>query len=160
MVAAARVGGPIALKADFAPPADAGDIDAVLLGLDGEAAVRAGWLELERRVGLSGRAWTGAIVQPLVGPGADVLVGAVSDPDLGPVMAVGLGGRQAGLGSSRPRFARCPRTDVEADELIDASHSVAIQLDGFRGGPALDRIALRELLLRFALLLAGVPRAG
>ena len=156
VVAADRVGAAIALKADFEPPADAGDIDAVLLGLDGEAAVRAGWLELERRVGLSGRVWTGAIVQPLVGPGADVLVGAVSDPDLGPVMAVGLGGRQAGLGSSAA-FRPLPGTDVEADELIDASHSVAIQLAGFRGGPALDRIALRELLLRFARLLDKCP---
>lgn len=154
--AAARLGGPIALKADFAPPADAGDIDAVLLGLHGEAAVRAGWAELERRVGPSGRAWTGAIVQPLVAPGADVLVGAVSDADLGPVMAVGLGGRQAGLGATAA-FRPLPRTDVEADELIDASRSVAIQLNGFRGGPALDRIALRELLLRFALLLQECP---
>jgi acyl-CoA synthetase (NDP forming) len=154
--AAGRVGGPIALKADFAPPADAGEIDAVLLGLDGEAAVRAGWSELERRVGPSGRPWTGAIVQPLVAPGADVLVGAVSDADLGPVMAVGLGGRQAGLDATAA-FRPLPRTDVEADELIDASRSVAIQLDGFRGGPTLDRIALRELLLRFALLLAECP---
>jgi acetate---CoA ligase (ADP-forming) len=156
LAAAARVGGAIALKADFVPPADAADIDAVLLGLDGDGAVRAGWIELERRVGLSGRAWTGAIVQPLVGPGADVLVGAVSDPDLGPVMAVGLGGRQAGLGATAA-FRPLPETDVEADELIDASRSVTIQLGGFRGGPVLDRIALRELLLRFALLLHECP---
>jgi acyl-CoA synthetase (NDP forming)/RimJ/RimL family protein N-acetyltransferase len=38
-VAAARsIGGPIALKADFPPPAHAGDVDAVLLGLEGAAA--------------------------------------------------------------------------------------------------------------------------
>ena len=37
-----------------------------------------------------GSSWTGAIVQPLFLPGgADVLVGAVADPDLGPVLAVG-----------------------------------------------------------------------
>ncbi len=156
IAAADRVGGAIALKAAFEPPADAGDVDAVLLGLDGEAAVRAGWVELERRVALSGRAWTGVIVQPLVAPGADVLVGAVTDPDLGPVMAVGLGGRQAGLGSSAA-FRPLPATDVEADELIDASRSVATQLAGFRGGPALDRIALRELILRFSRLLHECP---
>jgi acetate---CoA ligase (ADP-forming) len=154
--AADRLGRPIALKADFVPPADAGDVDAVLLGLDGEVAVRAGWVELERRVEPSGRAWTGAIVQPLVAPGADVLVGTVSDPDLGPVMAVGLGGRQAGLGANAA-FRPLPGTDVEADELIDASRTVVTQLTGFRGGPALDRIALRELLLRFALLLDECP---
>jgi hypothetical protein len=48
-------------------------------------------------------------------------------------MGIGLGGRQAGL------------------------ESVATQLDGFRGSPPLDREALRELILRFALLLRAVP---
>jgi acyl-CoA synthetase (NDP forming) len=156
VAAAAEMGAPIALKADFPSPADAGDVDAVLLGLHGEGAVEAGWHELARRVALSGRQWGGAIVQPLVAPGADVLVGSVSDPDLGPVIAVGLGGRQAGLGATAA-FGPPPSTDVEADELIEASRSVAIQLEGFRGGAALDRLALRELLLRFALLLHECP---
>ena len=46
---------------------------------------------------------------------------------------------------------------MEAAELIDASESVSTQLDGFRGSPALDREALRELILRFALLLRAAP---
>jgi acyl-CoA synthetase (NDP forming) len=91
-----------------------------------------------------------------VAPGADVLVGAFSDPDLGSVMAVGLGGRQAGLAET-VAFRVPPATDVEADELIDSSGGVATQLDGFRGAAALDREALRELILRFALLLREVP---
>ena len=131
----AEIGGPVALKADFAAPAHASDIDAVLLGLEGEAAVRSGWRELERRVQTAGREWTGAIVQRLVAPGADVLVGAVSDPDLGSVIAVGLGGRQAGLAET-VAFRLPPITDTEADELIDASEGVATELDGFRGSPS------------------------
>ncbi len=150
------IGGPVALKADFAAPAHAGDIDAVLLGLQGESAVRSGWHELERRVRAAGREWTGAIIQRLVAPGADVLVGAFSDPDLGSVIAVGLGGRQAGLAET-VAFRVPPATDVEADELIDSSGGVATQLHGFRGAAALDREALRELILRFALLLGEVP---
>ena len=153
---ALEIGGPVALKADFAAPAHASEIDAALLGLEGEAAVRSGWRELERRVQTSGREWTGAIVQPLVAPGADALVGTFSDPDLGPVIAVGLGGRQAGLAET-VAFHLPPATDIEADELIDASTGVATQLDGFRGAPALDRQALRELILRFALLLGQAP---
>ncbi|HEY7076754.1 MAG TPA: GNAT family N-acetyltransferase, partial [Solirubrobacteraceae bacterium] len=156
IAAAAALGAPIALKADFPPPAHAGDIDATLLGLAGEDAARAGWEELERRVGAAGREWTGATVQPLVEAGADVLVGAVADPQLGTVMAVGLGGRQAALNRSAA-FRLPPHTDVEAGELIDASAAVATQLDGFRGGPALDREALLDLVLRFALLLEAAP---
>ena len=98
VAAAAGADGPVALKARFAPPAHAGDVDATLLGLEGEAAVRGGWRELERRVVAAGRPWEGAVVQPLVSQGADVLLGAVADPELGTVMAIGLGGRQAGLG--------------------------------------------------------------
>jgi acyl-CoA synthetase (NDP forming) len=153
---AAEIGGPIALKAEFAAPARAGDIDAFLLGLEGEAAVLAGWRELERRVRSAGRRWIGAVVQPLVPPGADLLVGALSDPELGPVTAIGLGGRQAGLGRTAA-FRLLPVTDMEAGELIDASESVATQLDGFRGHPPLDRDAVRELILRFSLLLREVP---
>ena len=154
---AAEIGAPVALKADFAAPAHASDIDAVLLGLEGESALRSGWRELERRVRAAGREWTGAIVQRLIAPGgADVLVGAVGDPDLGPVLAVGLGGRQAGL-SRGAAFRLLPGTDAEADELIDSAEGVATQLDGFRGSALLDRQALRELILRFALLIRKAP---
>jgi hypothetical protein len=128
----------------------------VLLGLEGESAVRSGWRELERRVQTAGREWIGAIVQPLVAPGADVLVGALSDPDLGSVIAVGHGGRQAGLGETAA-FRLPPTTDAEADELIDAAEGVATQLDRFPGAARLDREALRELILRFALLLREIP---
>jgi len=154
--AAAAVGGSIALKADFPPPAHATDVDAVLLGLEGEAAVRAGWHELERRAQAAGREWRGAIVQPLVEHGADVLLGALTDPDLGKVMALGPGGRQAGLGRD-VAYRLLPTTDIDARELIDGSESLSTLLDGFRGSVALDREALGDLILRFATLLRAVP---
>jgi hypothetical protein len=146
------------LKADFAAPAHASDIDAVMLALDDESAVPSGWRELERRVRAAGREWIGAIAQRMVAPGGDVQVGAVSDPDLGPVLGVGFGGprRRAGLGRTAA-FRLLAVTDAEADELIDSAEGVATELDGFRGSAALDRQALRELMLRFALLLREVP---
>jgi acyl-CoA synthetase (NDP forming)/RimJ/RimL family protein N-acetyltransferase len=154
---AAEIGAPVALKADFVAPEHASDIDAVMLALEGESALRSGWHELERRVQAAGREWIGAIVQRLVGSGGtDVMVGAVADPDLGPVLAVGLGGRRAGLDRT-VAFRLLPVTDAEADELIDSAEGVAIELDGFRGSAMLDREALRELILRFAILLREVP---
>ncbi len=154
---AAEIGAPVALKADFAAPAHASDIDAVLLGAKGEAAVRSCWRELERRVEAAGREWIGAIVQRMVGPGgADLLLGAIADPDLGLVLAVGFGGRRAGLDGSTA-FGPLPETDAEADELIDSAPGVATQLDGFRGSAVLDRQALRELMLRFGRLLRELP---
>ena len=149
-------GGPVALKADLAAPAHASDIGAVLLGLEGGPAVRSGWRELQRRVAAAGREWTGAVVQPLVPPGSDMLVGTVNDPDLGSVIAVGLGGLQARLTESAA-FRLPPATDAEADELIDSAKGVAAELNGLRGSAPLDREALRELILRFTLLVRAVP---
>jgi acetate---CoA ligase (ADP-forming) len=157
VVVAAEIGAPVALKANRVAPAHASDIDAVMLGLEDESAVRSCWRELERRVQAAGQEWTGAIVQRLIAPGgADVLVGAVADPDLGPVLGVGFGGRRAGLGRTAA-FRLLPVTDAEADELIDSAEGVATELDGFRGSAVLDRPALRDLMLRFALLLRDLP---
>ena len=153
---ALEIGGPLALKAALPAPARASEIDAVLLGLEGESAVRSGWRELERRVQAAGREWTGAIAQPLAAAGVDLLVGAFTDPDLGPVIAVGLGGSRAGLGET-VAFRLPPTTDVEADALIDSCHAVATALDAFPDAAALAREPLRELILRFALLLREVP---
>ena len=153
---AGESGGPVALKADLAAPAHASDIGTVLLGLEGGSAVRSGWRELQRRMAAAGREWTGAVVQPLVPPGSDMLVGTVNDPDLGSVIAVGLGGLQARLTESAA-FRLPPTTDTEADELIDSAKGVAAELNGLRGSAPLDREALRELILRFTLLLAEVP---
>ena len=153
---AAALSGPVVLKADFPPPAHAADVDAVLLGLEGRAAIHAGWRELERRCRAAGREWRGVTVQPLVGSGADVLLGALTDPDLGQVMAIGLGGRRAGLGRD-VAYRLLPLTDVDARELIDATETLSIQLDGFRGSVPLDRLALQDLILRFAALLRAVP---
>ena len=71
-------------------------------------------------------------------------------------MGVGLGGRQAGLGSGAA-FSVLPTTDFEADELIEASEGVVRQLDGFLGSSKLDRPALADLILRFGVLLRNVP---
>ena len=84
-------------------------------------------------------------------------LGALADPDLGQVMAIGLGGRRAGLGRD-VAYRLLPHTDVDAQELIGASESLSIQLDGFRGSVPLDRLALQELILRFATLLRAVPQ--
>jgi acyl-CoA synthetase (NDP forming)/RimJ/RimL family protein N-acetyltransferase len=156
VAAAAELGVPVALKASFPPPAHAADIDAVLLGLQGDAAVRTGWEELQRRVEAAGWAWQGALLQPLVSPGADILLGTVRDTALGPLIALGLGGRQASL-LSTASFRLPPVTDVDADELISASQAVTGLLGGYRGQPHLDHEALRDLILRFAALVRALP---
>ena len=83
-------------------------------------------------------------------------MGAVADPDLGPVVGVGMGGRQAGLAGD-VAFALVPLTDVEVDDVLATSPGVRAWLDGARGAAPLDRRALRDVVLRFARLLEHVP---
>ncbi len=154
--AATAIADPVALKASLPAPARASEIHAVLLGLRGNDAITSGWEELQRCVRAAGHRWHGATVQRLARPGADVLVGAVRDPDLGTMLAVALGGRQAGYGKAAA-FRLPPVTDVEADELIDACEPVAAELASFPGERPLDRAGLRELVLRFARLVETVP---
>ena len=91
--------------------------------------------------------------------------GTGSDPDAGAarggrsVIAAGLGGLQAHL-TETAAFRLPPATDTEADELIDSAKGVAAELTGLRGSAPLDREALRELILRFTLLLAEVPEVA
>ncbi len=157
VAAAKRFGRPIALKASLPPPGHAGDIDAVLLGLTGEDAIRAGWHELRRRVRAAGNTWTEEVVaQPLIDPGADILVGSVTHPDLGPLVGLGLGGPRPAM-THVITFRLAPHTDVDIEELIAASAGVNAWLEGFGGGRPLDRLALRDLLLRFASLVTDTP---
>ena len=157
VAAAQRFGGPIALKASLAGSAHAGDIDAVLLGLTGEHAICAGWQELRRRVRAAAYDWPDeVVVQPLLDGGADILVGSVSDPNLGPLVGLGVGGRRPAL-THAITFRLAPSTDAAVEELISATTGVEAWLEGFATNPPLDRLALRDLILRFARLLTDVP---
>ncbi len=157
VAAAAGLDAPVVLKVSSPAPAHAAGIGGVLLGLTSDNAIRGGWLELNRRLRADKQRRSGVVIaQPLIAGGADVLVRAVTDPDLGPVLGLGLGGRQAAL-SQGVGFRLPPRTDADADELITAATGVSAWLDGYRGSPPVDRLALRDLILRFSRLLADIP---
>jgi len=156
VAAAAGVDGPVVLKAVLPGAQQAGEIDAALVGLEGEQALRAGWEALRERVTGTGRTWRGAIVQALAPAGVDVLVGSINHRDLGVVTGVGAGGRQAGLAGD-VTFRLAPSTDVDADELIGDSPVVAAWLAQQRSGGTLDRDALGGLVLRLSRLFEDIP---
>jgi acyl-CoA synthetase (NDP forming) len=156
VAAAAAIDGPVVLKAELPGGQQAGEIDAALVGLEGEQALRAGWEALRDRVASVGRTWLGATVQALAPAGVDVLVGSINHRDLGVVTGVGAGGRQAGLAGD-VTFRLAPSTDVDADELVRDSPVVAAWLAGERPGGALDRDALEALVLRLSRLFEHVP---
>ena len=105
-----------------------------------------------------GGAMDGALVQPMLNGGVECLVGVVTDPSLA---------RSSRLAPAAPRrkhmgdvaFRVHPLTDVDADELID-SVKVAKLLRGYRGAPAADIPAVRDLLLRVAQMVEDIPEVA
>lgn len=92
----------------------------------------------------AGGAWLGAVVQPMVPPGDEFLVGAVRDAAAGPVVAVGPGGRAAdALGHRVHRLAPVAAGDVDgmlaATGLFRTAHGRSLDLAGV--GDCVRRVA-------------------
>ena len=94
---AAKIGYPVAIKAQSAELAHKSDVGGVIVGLRDEAALKAGWAKLIDNVGRSrpGLALDGVLVEAMGAPGVELIVGGRKDPEWGPVVVVGFGGVQA-----------------------------------------------------------------
>jgi acetate---CoA ligase (ADP-forming) len=85
----------------------------------------------------------------------EMVAGVLADPDLGPVVACGLGGRTVELlGDVAVRLAPLSRHD--AHELVRSLRAFPV-LHGYRGGPNADVAALEDLLVRLSALAASHP---
>ncbi len=147
-VAAADVMGfPAALKAVAPGLVHKSDVGGVRLGLTDGDAVRAAYLAMGD--GLQG-AMTGAVVQPMVPPGVELIVGIRNDTAFGPVIVLGMGGVTAEL-QHDIALAIPPLTDVDIDGLLRALRASPL-LFGYRNAPPVDVLALADLLARIGQL--------
>jgi acetyl coenzyme A synthetase (ADP forming)-like protein len=143
---ATELGGRVALKAQGERIVHKTELGAVRAGLAGAAEVAEEARAMDDRLAGAGVERRAFLVQEMAGPGAELLVGVVSDPVFGPVLACGAGGTQAELlGDVAVRI--CPIGRAEAAEMIRSLATFPL-LAGFRGGPTADLAALEELLLR------------
>ena len=153
VAAAARFGGPAALRADvpgLVRTSAAGD---VLTGLHGADEVRRGFRSLQETFG--GRL-AGVIVQPVITGGVEVRISVLHEQVAGPLVLFGLGGA-AGDGPADQAARLAPLTESDADDLI-RSAPAAPRLLGRRGAPAADLPALRDMLLRVSRMADDLPQ--
>lgn len=95
------------------------------------------------------------LVESMAPGGVDLVVGCRRDPVFGPVVLCGLGGTGAeAIGDVAVGLA--PIRAVRAAELPGRLAGRAL-LDGWRGGPVLDRAALAGVLVALGDLLVGNP---
>ena len=151
--AAARIGGPVALKVQSPDITHKTEAGGIALGIVDEAAIREAY---QRVLGSAKRAYPeaeirGVLVQAMAPPGREIILGITRDAVFGPMMMVGLGGIHVEV-LRDIAFAPVP---IEADQalaLLDQLKGAAL-LGAVRGAPPADRAALAELiatLSRFA----------
>ena len=152
-----RVGYPVVLKLASRTIVHKTEVGGVRLHLNDALAVREAFGEMReslRRIGTPD-AMDGALVQPMITSGIEIVVGATRDPSFGPLIAFGLGGVFIEV-LKDVCFRLSPLTDRDADEMIRSIRGYRL-LEGHRGQPPSDLEALKDVLLRVSRLVEEVP---
>lgn len=150
--AAARLGFPVAMKALGPALLHKTERKAVVLNVGHESGVRATYADFAERFRTE---MTAVLVQRMVTPGTEMIVGAVQDPLFGPVIACGTGGVLVDI-LADTSFRLHPLTATDAVEMIDGLRGARL-LRGYRGSPPGDEAALRDVLLRVSALVDAAP---
>jgi acyl-CoA synthetase (NDP forming) len=155
VAAAARIGGPVVVKAEADGVVHRSRAGAVRLDLRSAGEVAAAFAELSAAFGDRLR---GVVVQPMLAGGVETVAGVVAEPVFGPLVVFGLGGVAADvLGDRAARLA--PLTGADATAMIAAVRAAPL-LTGLAGGPAVDTAALAGLLLRVSRLADDLPEVA
>lgn len=154
---AARVGYPVAIKAQSAQLSHKSDAGGVILNIADDAALEAAWDRLFANVAAydAGIALDGAQVEAMGKRGVELIIGARNDPEWGPVILAGFGGVTAEL----LHDVRLLPHDLSHDAICAELRALkqGALLDGYRGSPALDVDAVADLIVGLGRVLAGTP---
>jgi len=155
--AAKQCGFPVVLKVLSPDVTHKSDVGGVVLGLKSENDVRAAFDQI--RASLSKKApgarFEGVVVQAMAAGGLELLAGITRDPQFGAMVMVGLGGIFVDvLKDTVVRIA--PVDEREASAMLSQLRGTAL-LDGVRGGPKIDRVAVASLLAKLSRFAAGRP---
>ncbi len=148
IAAAEEIGWPVALKTAAPGVQHKSDVGGVALGLTHADALRAAYEDVASRLGPH------VVMSPMAPPGVELALGAVRDPQFGPLVLVAAGGVLVEVLHDR-RLALPPLDEPRARALIDRLQ-VRPLLDGVRGAPAADVDALAHAVSRLSVLAADL----
>ncbi len=97
----------------------------------------------------------GVLVQQMLTGGQEVIVGALTDPSFGKVVAFGLGGVLVEIFKD-VTFRMAPATEQDALAMLDGINAAEI-LRGVRGGAAVDRQALARIIVVVSHIVTDFP---
>lgn len=152
--AASAMGFPVALKVESPDLPHKTEAGVIRLGLEDAAAVRSAYdavMANARKAAPEARV-LGVLVQPMVPPGVEVMVGGRVDPQFGPLVVAGLGGVLVEvLGDTAVALAPVDRRGARA--MLDRLKGKAL-LHGFRGSEPVDIDRLADTIARVSEFLA------
>lgn len=153
--AARAMGFPVVLKAVSSQILHKTDVGCVFLNIFSEADLRAAHDRMLENIRVAGfNEPEGLLIQPLVRPGLEILIGATQDPSFGPMTMVGSGGRLVELlADVMPGIGALNEDDVRG--MLARTQAGRI-MDGFRG-PSLDKNAVIRLAVNVSRLMSEHP---
>jgi acetyl coenzyme A synthetase (ADP forming)-like protein len=152
--AALELGGQVALKAIAPGLVHKTEAGAVRLALAGDEETENAAKEMLKQLESAGFKGTGFIIQPMVPSGIEMLVGVTHDPVFGPIVVCGTGGIIVEL--LKDVTARItPLTDQDVSDMIHSLKTFPL-LNGYRGGPRYDVVALEQVILRVGALVEDI----
>jgi acyl-CoA synthetase (NDP forming) len=154
---AREIGFPVVVKLASKSIVHKTEIGGVLLNLADEDAVRRSFTTIQTRLANENKldAMDGVLVQPMFSGGVEIMVGITLDPSFGPLIGFGLGGIHVEI-LRDVCFRVTPISDEDAKEMVRGIRGYPL-LQGYRGHPPADLVAIEELLLRVARLAEEVP---
>ncbi|TCJ16600.1 bifunctional acyl-CoA synthetase/GNAT family N-acetyltransferase [Parasulfuritortus cantonensis] len=159
MLMAQQLGFPVVMKINSPDISHKSDVGGVRLGLSSGQAVRAAYSGMMTEIRkLQPEAFLdGVVIEPMVSRSnaREVLVGTISDPVLGPVIAFGSGGVDVEAYQDRA-VALPPLNSFLARDLIGRTR-VAKLLGEYRGRASADMQALENILLRVSEMVCQLP---
>jgi hypothetical protein len=157
---AGRLGYPVSLKAGGPKIAHKSELGLIRLGLADAGAVRLAFRDLSAQLRRLPDRDAQTVLQPMVGPGVELIAGVRNDPAFGPVVVTGLGGVHVEVfGEVSVRLGPVDR--ATALEMFSETRA-GVLLRGVRGRGPYDAEAAAEAvaaLSRFAAAAQGVLAA-
>ena len=133
------------------------DIGGVLLNLKDSQSVETGFEKIiyNTRSALPDAHIQGILVQPVIPLGQEVILGAVQDPQFGPLIMFGSGGIEV-EGLKDIAFALAPLDNQDIEFLLKSTWA-GRKLSGYRSLPPADRPGVMEILTRLGNLVSDFP---
>ncbi len=143
------LGYPVVLKISSPLISHKTEAGGVKLSIPDEAALRTAYRELMSGPGKRDEN-ARVIVQPMVNPGIEVIIGYIKDNQFGPVVIFGLGGILVEV-LRDVAFRMAPLDLEEAGRMIMQTRASKL-LNGFRGSPPVDMEQLKKIIVSVARL--------